>query len=200
VCPYLQGKLEHITVNNFPIGRNVDEALRMLQVGSRAGTRPPGVASACVTHPSSQTRSCLACCLGWTVLVLDLSALSMCRSSALQAVQYVAEHGEVCPAGWKPGEKTMVADPEKSLDYFESVGGEVRRAVSMVLFLPSRPVCGAEFGRRPVRRRCWLAKTGSKLLRSSLRLVPESGACLIVIAGGRGGGQQADQGQQQEGL
>lgn len=28
----LQGVLEHITVNNFPIGRNVDEALRTLQV------------------------------------------------------------------------------------------------------------------------------------------------------------------------
>lgn len=27
-----QGVLEHITVNNFPIGRNVDEALRTLQV------------------------------------------------------------------------------------------------------------------------------------------------------------------------
>ncbi|KAL4434271.1 hypothetical protein ABPG75_000712 [Micractinium tetrahymenae] len=66
-----EGNLEHITVNNFPIGRNVDEALR-----------------------------------------------------TLQAVQYVAEHGEVCPAGWKPGDKAMVADPERSLDYFESVGGE----------------------------------------------------------------------------
>ncbi|PRW59160.1 Thioredoxin-dependent peroxide reductase [Chlorella sorokiniana] len=66
-----EGVLEHITVNNFPIGRNVDEALRMLQ-----------------------------------------------------AIQYVAEHGEVCPAGWKPGEKTMVADPEKSLDYFSTVGGD----------------------------------------------------------------------------
>lgn len=39
-----------------------------------------------------------------------------------QAIQYVAEHGEVCPAGWKPGDKTMVADPEKSLDYFATVG------------------------------------------------------------------------------
>ena len=38
----------------------------------------------------------------------------------LQAIQYVAEHGEVCPAGWKPGDKAMVADPEKSLEYFES--------------------------------------------------------------------------------
>lgn len=33
----------------------------------------------------------------------------------------MAEHGEVCPAGWKPGDKSMVADPEKSLDYFSSV-------------------------------------------------------------------------------
>ncbi|KAL4424932.1 hypothetical protein ABPG77_009661 [Micractinium sp. CCAP 211/92] len=71
-----EGALEHITVNNFPIGRNVDEALR-----------------------------------------------------TLQAVQYVAEHGEVCPAGWKPGEKTMVADPEKSLEYFETVGGEEEEEV-----------------------------------------------------------------------
>ena len=33
VCVCVQGVLEHITVNNFPIGRNVDEALRTLQVG-----------------------------------------------------------------------------------------------------------------------------------------------------------------------
>lgn len=64
-----EGVVEHITMNNFPVGRNVDEALR-----------------------------------------------------TLQAIQYVAEHGEVCPAGWKPGDKTMVADPEKSLDYFATVG------------------------------------------------------------------------------
>lgn len=38
----------------------------------------------------------------------------------LQAIQFVAEHGEVCPAGWKPGDKTMIADPEKSLDYFQA--------------------------------------------------------------------------------
>lgn len=36
----LQGALEHITVNNFPIGRNVDEALRTLQV--RCGPAWPG--------------------------------------------------------------------------------------------------------------------------------------------------------------
>ncbi|CAM9183618.1 unnamed protein product [Phaeothamnion confervicola] len=39
----------------------------------------------------------------------------------LQAYQYVAEHGEVCPADWKPGQRTMVADAEKSLEYFEAV-------------------------------------------------------------------------------
>jgi peroxiredoxin (alkyl hydroperoxide reductase subunit C) len=36
----------------------------------------------------------------------------------LQAFQYVSEHGEVCPADWKPGSKTMKADWEKSKDYF----------------------------------------------------------------------------------
>ncbi len=27
-----EGVIEHITMNNFPVGRNVDEALRTLQV------------------------------------------------------------------------------------------------------------------------------------------------------------------------
>lgn len=36
----------------------------------------------------------------------------------LQAFQFVREHGEVCPANWKPGGKTMVADWEKSKEYF----------------------------------------------------------------------------------
>ena len=36
----------------------------------------------------------------------------------LQAFQFVREHGEVCPADWKPGAKTMKADWDKSKDYF----------------------------------------------------------------------------------
>jgi alkyl hydroperoxide reductase subunit AhpC len=62
------GVLQQITINNLPVGRSVDEAIRLVQ-----------------------------------------------------AFQFVAEHGEVCPADWKPGSKTMVADPEASLDYFSSV-------------------------------------------------------------------------------
>mmetsp|Transcript_3009 Transcript_3009/g.4375 ORF Transcript_3009/g.4375 Transcript_3009/m.4375 type:complete len:379 (+) Transcript_3009:156-1292(+) len=62
-----EGVLEQITVNNLPVGRSVDETLRLLQ-----------------------------------------------------AFQFVAEHGEVCPANWKPGEKTMIPDPEGSLAYFET--------------------------------------------------------------------------------
>ncbi|KAG2431033.1 hypothetical protein HYH02_013465 [Chlamydomonas schloesseri] len=63
-----QGVVQHVTINDLPIGRSVDEALR-----------------------------------------------------TLQAIQYHAEHGEVCPANWKPGSKTMVADAEKSLEYFNDV-------------------------------------------------------------------------------
>nr|AIA21507.1 thiol-specific antioxidant protein [Neopyropia fucicola] len=37
----------------------------------------------------------------------------------LQAIQYVQSHpDEVCPANWKPGEKTMNPDPIKSKNYF----------------------------------------------------------------------------------
>ena len=62
------GILRQIIVNDLPVGRNVDEALRLVQ-----------------------------------------------------AIQYVDEHGEVCPAGWKPGQKTMIADPTKSKAYFNAV-------------------------------------------------------------------------------
>ncbi len=38
----------------------------------------------------------------------------------LQAFQFVREHGEVCPADWKPGTKSMKADWEKSKEYFSA--------------------------------------------------------------------------------
>jgi thioredoxin len=59
------GVLHHSTVNNFPVGRSVDEALR-----------------------------------------------------TLKALKFVAEHGEVCPAGWQPGDPTMKAGIESSKEYF----------------------------------------------------------------------------------
>jgi thiol-disulfide isomerase/thioredoxin len=37
-----------------------------------------------------------------------------------QAAQFVAEHGEVCPAGWTPGAPTMKADQEGSQEYFKA--------------------------------------------------------------------------------
>lgn len=59
--------IENITMNNFPVGRSVDETLRLVQ-----------------------------------------------------AFQFVAEHGEVCPANWKPGEKTIDTKGDNSLEYFGS--------------------------------------------------------------------------------
>ena len=38
--------------------------------------------------------------------------------SIFKAFQFVEEHGEVCPANWKPGAKTI--NPAKASDYFES--------------------------------------------------------------------------------
>jgi alkyl hydroperoxide reductase subunit AhpC len=52
---------------------------------------------------------------------MTCDSLSCASLSCTQAIQYVAEHGEVCPANWKPGEKTMVADPDKSQDYFSTL-------------------------------------------------------------------------------
>ena len=63
-----QGIVRHALVNDLPLGRNVDEALRILD-----------------------------------------------------ALQFFEKNGEVCPANWHPGGKTMKPDPKASLKYFEAV-------------------------------------------------------------------------------
>ncbi|XP_066253394.1 peroxiredoxin-2-like [Euwallacea similis] len=61
------GILRQITINDLPIGRSVDEALRIIE-----------------------------------------------------ALQFVEKHGEVCPANWKKGDKTIKPDPKGSQEYFSS--------------------------------------------------------------------------------
>ena len=39
----------------------------------------------------------------------------------IKAFQFADKHGEVCPANWLPGEKTMVPDPVRSKEYFKTV-------------------------------------------------------------------------------
>ncbi len=39
----------------------------------------------------------------------------------VEAYQYTAKHGEVCPAGWTKGAATMKADPKGSQEYFKNV-------------------------------------------------------------------------------
>ena len=63
-----KGNLRQITINDLPVGRSVEETLRLVQ-----------------------------------------------------AFQFTDKHGEVCPANWKPGKKTMKADPSQSKEYFDSV-------------------------------------------------------------------------------
>jgi len=62
-----KGILRQMTINDLPVGRSVDETLRLVQ-----------------------------------------------------AFQFTDVHGEVCPANWKPGKKTMKADNDLSKEYFES--------------------------------------------------------------------------------
>lgn len=64
-----QGVVRHILVNDLPLGRSVDEALRMVD-----------------------------------------------------ALAHFEKHGEVCPANWKPGQKTMKPDPKGSQEFFHEWG------------------------------------------------------------------------------
>ena len=61
------GGVRHQVVNDLPLGRSVDETLRMVQ-----------------------------------------------------ALQYFETNGEVCPADWKEGSRTIKADPENSKEFFEA--------------------------------------------------------------------------------
>lgn len=63
-----RGTLRQITINDLPVGRSVDETLRLVQ-----------------------------------------------------AFQFTDKHGEVCPANWKPGKKTINPDVSKSKEYFEHI-------------------------------------------------------------------------------
>lgn len=60
-----KGSLRQMTINDLPVGRSVDEILRLVQ-----------------------------------------------------AFQFTDKHGEVCPAGWKPGSDTIKPDVNKSKEYF----------------------------------------------------------------------------------
>jgi peroxiredoxin (alkyl hydroperoxide reductase subunit C) len=60
-----EGIVRHQVVNDLPLGRSVDEALRMVQ-----------------------------------------------------ALQYFEKNGEVCPANWKEGARTIKADPKNSKEFF----------------------------------------------------------------------------------
>ncbi|KAK0450587.1 peroxiredoxin [Desarmillaria tabescens] len=71
-----KGILRQITVNDLPVGRSVDETIRLIK-----------------------------------------------------AFQFTDKHGEVCPANWHEGDKTMKADPKGSKEYFSAVGdGPNKRA------------------------------------------------------------------------
>jgi len=65
------GKLRQITVNDLPVGRDVEETLRLVQ-----------------------------------------------------AFQFTDEHGEVCPAGWRPGKKSMKPNAEGVSEYLANQEAE----------------------------------------------------------------------------
>lgn len=39
----------------------------------------------------------------------------------IEAFQHADTHGVVCPAGWKPGKKTIVPDQDRSKEYFKEL-------------------------------------------------------------------------------
>jgi alkyl hydroperoxide reductase subunit AhpC len=75
-------------MNDLPVGRSVDEALRLVQ--------------------AFQFTVSLSFFFWW------MSADVVLAKDA---------HGEVCPANWKEGSRTIRADPLAKLDYFSAANG-----------------------------------------------------------------------------
>lgn len=67
-----EGNVRHQVVNDLPLGRNIDEMIRMVD-----------------------------------------------------ALQFTEEHGEVCPAGWKEGDKGMTATPDGVASYLSEEAGSL---------------------------------------------------------------------------
>ena len=69
------GTLRQMTINDLPVGRDVDETLRLVQVNHH---------------------------------IFNQSQEPKIQNYVFQAFQFTDEHGEVCPAGWRPGEKDLL--------------------------------------------------------------------------------------------
>ena len=78
------GTLRQITINDLPVGRDVDETLRLVQV----------------TFSTSHYLR-----LGIFTTIKEEQLQAEISQNVFQAFQFTDEHGEVCPAGWRPGEK-----------------------------------------------------------------------------------------------
>lgn len=87
-----QQRLRQITINDLPVGRSVDETLRLVQAFQFTDKHGEGNEIA----------------LDKTKIVIKKEMLTLKYSFT------------VCPAGWTPGKKTMKADPAGSKEYFEA--------------------------------------------------------------------------------
>ena len=88
------GNLRQITINDLPVGRDVDETLRLVQVT--------------IIMMMAMMIFLVAEMLWWSKAHNHQNPASMTavkKFNFLQAFQFTDEHGEVCPAGWRPGEE-----------------------------------------------------------------------------------------------
>jgi alkyl hydroperoxide reductase subunit AhpC len=93
------GTIRQLTVNDAPVGRSVGAYEAVVSLHLYA------------VPPSPLTSRALSPALPSAEETLRL----------VQAFQYTDKHGEVCPSGWKPGAKTMKADPKGSQEYFSQL-------------------------------------------------------------------------------
>ena len=98
-----KGTLRQITINDLPVGRDVDETLRLVQAFQFTDEHGEVRTVLQYTKVDSNTENSVS-----LAPQISHEIFPSCKMNLTQ----------VCPAGWKPGAPTMKPDPKGSQDYF----------------------------------------------------------------------------------
>ena len=111
----LLGVVRQITCNDISVGRNVDEILRLLKAHQFVEVS---------LNPLSPTSDNLTCCH-------ETHHRNAPSTSNLILFSFLAvqKYGDVCPAGWQPGDAAMSTDPAKSRQWFKGMQSYLKRSL-----------------------------------------------------------------------
>lgn len=104
-------------MNDLPVGRSVDETLRLVKA-FQVRTALRYLLSDCPAVPEGilLAHQTTCCSVPFAATATAAAAGANLLRICCPHMQFTDEHGEVCPANWRPGAATMKADPQGSME------------------------------------------------------------------------------------